>query len=406
MSTAAAAFPVPASGIDRRGLATLALAHASSDLCQGAVPALLPFLIEQRGYSYASATALVLTMTIASSVVQPIFGHAADRRATGALMPLGLVVGGAGIAVVGLCSGFGLTVAAVALSGLGVAAFHPEAARFASSLSGARSATGMGVFAVGGNAGFALGPLLVTPLVLGLGLAGTVWLMALPAIASLLLVVETGRLRRLRAGQGHMAGVVPARPAPRDQWAPFLVLAGVAAGRSGVYFGLQAFVAVFFIAHLGASTAEGNAALTVMVVAGALGTLVGGRLADRFGRRTILVSFLATLTPLLLLLLLAGTLTAFVLLALIGFFCVGNFTITVVLGQELLPGRVGVASGVTLGAAIGAGGLIAAALGVLADHVGLTAVMLTIAALPLPTLALALTLPAAATVAPQQQPRC
>lgn len=393
MSAAAAAVPVGGPAIDRRALGRLAFAHASSDLCQGAVPALVPFLILEQGYSYAAASALLLAMTVTSSLTQPLFGYLADRRASGALMPLGLLIGGAGIAAVGVMPTPALALVAVAVSGLGVAAFHPEGARCATSVSGARAASGLSVFAVGGNAGFALGPLLVTPLVLGLGLGGTVWLFAPPVLAAVLVALDRPRLAARRGSAPPDQGARGSSGAAVDRWGPFARLAGVAAGRSGVYFGLQAFVAVFFIEQLGASTAEGNAALTVMLVAGALGTLAGGLLADRFGRRTILAGFLATLTPLILLLTVADVIAGFVLLALIGFFCIGNFSITVVMGQELLPGRAGVASGVTLGAAIGIGGLIAAGLGLVADAAGLTAVMVIIAVLTLPTLALALTLP-------------
>jgi FSR family fosmidomycin resistance protein-like MFS transporter len=389
----AAVLPVRGRGIDRRGLAALAVGHACSDLCQGAVPALLPFLIHQRHYSYAAASALVLAMTISSSIIQPLFGHLADRRSLPALMPAGVLVGGAGIALAGVAASYPLTFATVAVSGLGVGAFHPEAARYANYVSGERRASGMSLFSVGGNAGFALGPLLVTPLVLTLGVPGTLWLIVPPALAALLLATERPRLRRFRPEQPSGPQDRGAASPAADRWGAFARLAGVAAARSGVYFGLQSFVAVYFIHHFGASTGEGNAALTVIVVAGALGTLVGGRLADRLGRRVILVGCMAVLTPLLLAFLVAGTTAGFVLLALIGFFCVGNFSVTVVLGQEYLPGRIGISSGVTLGAAIGAGGLIAAALGVLADHAGLTAVMLAIAALPLPALALALSLP-------------
>jgi FSR family fosmidomycin resistance protein-like MFS transporter len=233
---------------------------------------------------------------------------------------------------------------------------------------------------------------------------GTAWLIIPPALAAVFLAGQMGHLNpRLGLPAGDR-GDLKGAPA-EDQWIPFLRLAGVAAGRSGVYFGLQAFVAVYFIEQLGASTTEGNAALSVMLVAGAIGTLVGGQLADRLGRRTVLVGFLATLTPLLLLLPLATPETGLVLLAVVGFFCLGNFSIIVVMGQKLLPGRTGVASGVTVGAAIGAGGLIAAALGILADHVGLTGVMLTIAALPLPTLALAVSLPPDPSPSPSVRPR-
>lgn len=131
----------------------------------------------------------------------------------------------------------------------------------------------------------------------------------------------------------------------------------------------------------------------MILLSGAAGTLVGGRLADRIGRRPILVGCMAMLAPLIVLVLLSGPAVSFILLGLVGFFTIGNFSITVVLGQEFLPGRIGIASGVTLGAAIGIGGVTAALLGVLADHAGLTAVMLVIAALAVPALLCALALP-------------
>ncbi len=176
-------------------------------------------------------------------------------------------------------------------------------------------------------------------------------------------------------------------------------MAGVAAFRSGAYFGLQAFIAAYFISRFHVATGVANAALTVLLVSGAFGTITGGRLADRIGRRPILVGCMAVLPPLIALLLVAGELSGFVLLAFVGFFTIGNFSITVVLGQEFLPSRIGIASGVTLGAAVGIGGVTAALLGVLADAVGLTAVMVVIAALPLGGLACALALPREATAA-------
>lgn len=152
---------------DRRALGLLSAGHLASDFCQGAVPALVPFLIAQRGYTYSDATALVLAATVGSALAQPLFGLWADRARSPWLMPAGLALGGTGIALAGVAPGFELTLATVALSGLGVAAFHPEAARLANYASGDRRATGMSHFSVGGNAGFALGPLITTPVVLG-----------------------------------------------------------------------------------------------------------------------------------------------------------------------------------------------------------------------------------------------
>ena len=393
---AGAELAAPA-GIDRRAIATLAVGHACVDTAQGAVPALLPFLIRDRGWSYGATAALVLAMTASSSLLQPLFGWLADRRSLSWLLPGGVVVAAVGIALVGVVSASPpLTFALVAVAGLGVGAYHPEGARYANYVSGAKRASGMSLYSVGGNTGFALGPILVTPLVLAAGLRGTLWLLVPMLAVALLLVRELPRLRsfhpeRRRAASGRAEP--PHKASQPDRWGPFARVAGVAAVRSGAYFGLQAFIPAYFIAHFGSSAGVANAALTTILVAGALGTLVGGRLADRVGRRRILIACNAVLTPLMLLVLVVAEPAAFALLALVGFFTVGTFSITVVLGQEYLPSRIGIASGVTLGAAIGMGGIVAALLGQLADAVGLTPVLLVIAALPLPALALAATLP-------------
>ena len=170
------------------------------------------------------------------------------------------------------------------VSGLGVAAFHPEGAKFAGLASFERKGRGMSLFSVGGNAGFALGPLLTTPLVLVFGLEGTLALFVFPAAAAILIARELPRLRGLEETQA------PARDATgEDDWGAFSRLGGLIALRSGVYFGLQAFVPAYFVAELSSSAAAGNAALAIMLAAGAVGTLVGGGLVDRWGARAVLV---------------------------------------------------------------------------------------------------------------------
>src|SRR5215212_5691435 len=146
-------------GVDKRAMAALSVGHLFTDVNQGAVAALIPFLVAERGLSLAAAGTLVLAATLSSSIVQPLFGFFSDRTPLPALMPLGVMVGGAGIALVGVAPNYLLILICTVLSGLGVAAFHPESARFASYVSGARRARGMSFFSVGGNAGSSLYPL-------------------------------------------------------------------------------------------------------------------------------------------------------------------------------------------------------------------------------------------------------
>src|SRR5689334_16900417 len=164
------------------------------DSCQGAVPALLPFLVAQRGYSYAAASGLILAATVSSSVIQPFFGHFSDRRSLAWLLVVGPILGGVGIALVGVAHTYALTFLAVVVSGIGVAAYHPEASRFANYVSGVKRASGMSLFSLGGNIGFALGPVLITPPVLGFGLSGTLWMVIPGAVVAVVLMANLPHL--------------------------------------------------------------------------------------------------------------------------------------------------------------------------------------------------------------------
>jgi MFS transporter, FSR family, fosmidomycin resistance protein len=379
-------------GVDRRAMATLSAGHLFTDIAQGSIPALLPFLISKDHLSYTAASALVLAATISSSVVQPLFGHISDRVSLPWLMPVGPALGGLGVALAGFTNTYALTFAAIVLSGLGVAAFHPEGSRFANYVSGARRASGMSLFSVGGNLGFALGPVLVTPLVLVFGLHGTVFVLIPTWLMAVVLAHELPRLRTFRSDV--VAGRVQETD-EREAWGPFAVLAGVIALRSFVYFGLVTFIPLYYIHDLHTSKALGNSALAAMLLGGAAGTLIGGRLADRFGRRAVLIGSMLVLPPLVLAFLLSGPVLAVAFAALAGAATIATFAVTIVMGQEYLPGRLGVSAGVTIGLSIGLGGVGAPLLGLLADAHGLRSVFEVIAVLPLLALGLVSRLPSA-----------
>ena len=378
-------------GVDRRAMAALSAGHLFTDVNQGAVAALVPFLIAERGLSLAAAGSLVLAATLSSSVVQPLFGYFSDRGPLPALMPLGVVLGGLGIALVGIAPSYPLILLSIVLSGLGVAVFHPESARFANYVSGSRRASGMSFFSVGGNAGFALGPVISTPLVLAFGLPGTLFLVLPASLMGLVLFYELPRLRSFQPGTVEVAGEKGA--AQPEHWGPFVRMIGAVTARSFVYFGLIAFVAEYYVRVLGTSPVVGNTALSVMLFAGGAGTLLIGPLADRVGRRAVLAGSMLLLSPLIYAFTLSGPLPGMFFLAFVGAATMGTFGVTVVMGQEYLPGRIGVAAGFTMGFSIGLGGVGAPVFGALADSYGLHATMLVICALPLLGLALALSLP-------------
>jgi FSR family fosmidomycin resistance protein-like MFS transporter len=377
--------------VKRRLLGTLLLGHLTTDLNQGMLPALLPFFIVERGLTFAAAGGLVLAANAAASVVQPVFGALADRRPAPWLIPAGVAAAGVGMALSGLAPTYALIAAAGCLSGRGGAAFHPEGSRAANYASGDRRATGMSIFSTGGNLGVATGPLVITPLVLAFGLKASLVLLVPMLAVTAYLVVQLPRLAALRPAPrapGAADGVAG------DRVGPFARLAVAVASRSIVYTGISAFLPLFWTGVLGKSKGDGAGALALLLGTGVVGTLAGGRLADRHGRRIVVIASLTLLAPLLFLLGSArDARLAAALLVPVGLALYVPFSVLVVMGQELLPNRIGTASGVTLGLGVAAGGLAAPLLGLLADSAGVAAPLLLVSAFPLVGVAAALTLP-------------
>jgi FSR family fosmidomycin resistance protein-like MFS transporter len=376
--------------MNRRQVLLLTLAHMFTDINQGALPALLPLLIPRHGLSYATAAAVVFSSNIASTVVQPAFGYLADKGSRAWLLPASVALACLGLGTTGLVPSYALLLLAAVACGVGVAGFHPVAARLVNLHSGDQKAGAMSIFGVGGTLGFTLGPLLAA-LATGLwGLGGTA-AMAVPgclmALAALWLFSAEPAAAPSRAGAGP-------RARERAAWGPFLRLSATVVGRSMLFFGFNTFIPLYWIHVLGRSEHEGAVALAVFAGASVAGSLAGGWLADRYSRpRVVLGSFLVLLPLIPAFLLLDSPLPAAALLALLGFGLSVPYSAMIVLGQGYLPGQVGLSSGVTLGLAISVGGLAAPALGLVADAHGLrTALALTVA-LPVCSAALAWTLP-------------
>jgi FSR family fosmidomycin resistance protein-like MFS transporter len=373
--------------LDRRAITTLSVGHGGVDFASGAIPALIPFIVSEFGLGYAAAGLLMLAVTASSSLVQPLFGIWSDRHGALWLLPGGLALGAVGIGLIGVAPSFPLVVALAVAAGLGIAAYHPEGAKFAAYASSGRRASGMSLFNVGGNLGYALGPIVITPLVLWLGLPGGM-LAAVPAlIVSVLLVRALPRLAALRPS----AGVARSRTGETRVRA-MLILVGVIALRSVAWFALLAFVPLWIVSE-GGSKAQGNRELSIMLVAGVVGTLLLGPIADRVGLRRTLVVTQALLPPLILVFLEVGGLAGAVALAGVGFCVVGTFGITIVLSQLYLPNNTGMASGLAVGLAMGIGGVAAVLLGGVADAIDLKTALVLAALAPAIGVVLCLLLP-------------
>jgi FSR family fosmidomycin resistance protein-like MFS transporter len=364
--------------MNRQAIALLSLGHFLIDFCQGIVPALVPFLVAERHFSYAKGASLVFAISATSSVVQPLFGQLADRVASPWLMPASILLAGASLTLGAQAASYNLVLTGFGLSGLGVAAFHPEAACKAHLASGDRRSTGMSFFSVGGGLGFALAPVITTAVIVAWGTRG---LLAFLAPTAVIAALVAGSIGKVTAHPHSSHGVGPIL-AGDDDWKAFGILSCATVCRSIVFYGLNTFLALYFMSRWHQGPAEGNRALAVFLGTSIFGTLAGGWMADRFGRRQVIrAGFAGAVVFMSLFVLTSNRTVALALLVPLAICIFVPTSVLVVLGQEYLPRRVGVASGVTLGLAVSIGGMCAPLLGRLGDRQGLITVLVVLLAL-------------------------
>ncbi|MDG4534723.1 MFS transporter [Streptomyces sp. AV19] len=359
----------------RNVIRLLSAGHACVDVYQGAVAALVPFFVSEREYTYAAASGIVLAASLLSSVVQPLFGMLTDRWRMPWLLPVSTVAAGGGVALSGVGGSYAVTLAVVAVSGIGVAAYHPEAARVARRAAGGDHSA-MGWFSLGGNIGFAAAPLLVAAVVATGGLRASP-LLAVPALAAAVLYVAVPRTEG-RPGPGPAVGA----DGRRDDWRSFALLSGAIMCRSVVFVGLSAFISLYVRQRAGGGEVAGTAALFVLYLGGAVGTVAGGRLANRYSRVTVVRrSYALSVLAVAGVVLVPGP-ALYVFVALTSACLYVPFSLHVTLGQDYLPRHVGTAGGVTLGLAISVGGIAGPAIGAVADAASLRTALAPLIVLP------------------------
>ncbi|TMF66008.1 MAG: MFS transporter [Chloroflexi bacterium] len=360
----------------RRGRATgvgvMALAHLTNDSYAYMLPALLPVLLTRLDITVGLAGILVTLYQASSSFTQPFFGHLADRgSATRWMAWTGVALSGLAAGALGLAPSFAVLALALLAGGLGTALYHPvSAALVASAVPGTSRGRWMSVYISAGNFGLPIGPLVLGLLLASIGLGGT-WLVALPALAVAALVWRVGP--RIAA---RREAAVSLRAVLRRERRMLAGLVAVSATRSWASSLVTSFLPLYAVAR-GADVITSSRLLTSFLLAGAIGGLAGGWLADRFGRDRVIVASLLAAAPFCALL---ATQTAvgpaFWMAATVsGLLLNGSFVVLAVRGQESMPGNLGMVSGLMLGLSIGLGGLAVAPMAAVAERAGLPVVL-------------------------------
>ena len=376
-----------------RPIGVLSVGHLVTDINQGALPALLPFFIAAHDLSYAAAAGIVFAANMTSSIVQPLFGLAADRSSKPWLLSSGLMLAGVGLALSGVTKSYPWILFLAIISGIGIAAYHPEAARLVNFAAGSKKATAMSLFGVGGTIGFAVGPIIVTAALLQWGLNGTLVLIVPVSIMAIFMTSQFSTFESLAKGRNAKRNESGPEPTA-DNWSAFSRLTMAIIGRSILFYGLNTFIPIYWINVLGQSKSAGAMALAIFAGSGILGNLMGGRLADRFGQKQVMLLGFFGLTVFLPMLILADSaMIATLLLVPIGLLLFGTYSPSIVLGQMYLPNRVGFSSGVTLGIAVAIGGGAAPIIGKIADFHGIWFSLASIAFLPIIFATIVLRLP-------------
>jgi FSR family fosmidomycin resistance protein-like MFS transporter len=374
-------------------LVFLSLGHLTVDVYQGALPAILPFLKEHLALSYTMTGVILVVANFASSVVQPLFGLLSDKKERLFLLPLGIFAAGMGFSLLSLPSHYPAVLALVAVSGLGIASFHVEGYKRAAFFTGDRPATGMSVFSVGGNLGFALGLMIALWTVARFGFSSLPFV-AIPAVVytAVFVAMRKAVARPAAAGPDGRAGRETGQTAGKGAYRALALIICVVVMRSWIQLGLVAYIPFYFIGFLKGDPVYAGKLVSTFLLGGAAGTLVGASIADRWGHMFELrMSMLLTALGFPLIFLVKGDLL-FAVFFILGGILVSSFSVTIVMAQKLLPQNLGMASGLMTGFAIGAGGVGVTLLGVVADYAGVDIALKSIGILPVAGLALGMIL--------------
>jgi len=363
-------------------LGLLIAGHFVTDINTGALPAFLPFIKESLDLSYTMTATIILVFNLTSSVIQPAFGYFSDRWSFRWLLPVGPFLASLGLALLGLAPSYAWILIFASLSGIGQASYHPEGFKTVSLLSGPKKATVISFFHFGGNLGFAVGPILTTTFFTFMGLKGSL-LFLIPGIIMIAVFLSTSQWKVPHALPAARGKTGSAYAAARKAFFPMSLLILTVVLRSATRLGILTFIPFYFIKIQQSDPMMVGKYLSIFLLAGTAGIVIGGPLADRFGyKRTTLMSFAVSSILLFLFYFAQGSLSL-VLFATAGMFIIMSNSVTMAIGQSLMPHNLGMASGLLLGLAMGMGGISTTLLGWVADHWGIPAALQITFVLPI-----------------------
>lgn len=363
--------------------------HLMNDMMQSVVSALFPVLAQSLKLSLAQIGWIAFTLNMTSSVMQPVIGLVSDKRPAPWMLPAGMFSSMLGMIGLAFALNFYMVLLAVVFVGLGSAVFHPEGSRVVHLAAGNRRAFSQSIYQVGGNFGSMLGPVMTMLIFLPLGQKGAIWGTLLAAAAIIILTkvvpwyktnlaVQAGKMKQQKA-----SGNIKAVLSPRIIAFALAILFAIVFARSWYAAAIGNFYQFYIVEAYSLTIRQAQIPLFLFLAAGVAGTFFGGIMADRIGRKKMMLISILGAAPFALILPHLPLAWVYPLILVLGFILQSGFSVSVVYAQELMPGKVGTASGLITGLAFGMGGLGAVVLGYLADAHSLSFIMIACSALPL-----------------------
>lgn len=361
--------------------------HMLNDSIQAIIPAMFPILEQSMGLTFTQLGLISFALQIVSSVAQPVVGWYTDKKPMPFALPIGLTSTFFGVIGLAFAPNFLTIILSVLFIGIGSAIFHPEGSRVAYMSAGNRRGLAQSIYQVGGNSGQALAPVITALILVPLGQFGAIWFSLVAALAvGLLIYIAKWYSKTLKTVELQKKVKKAISAAPRNMKAvkfALVVLVLFVFARTWYMSSITNFYSFYVIEKYGYSISQAQIFIFLFLATGALGTFFGGPLADKFGKRNVIIVSLLGTAPLALILPFVGPHVAIVLVTVIGFMLLSSFSVTVVYAQELVPGKIGMMSGLIVGLAFGMGAIGGVGIGAIIDAIGLTPTIIMMGFLPL-----------------------